>query len=65
MDCKECKERFRADKVIEDWCQENSFELGHSVDAMSQAEMKAFVRSTTSAAPPAASSTGRTSASST
>ena len=43
MDCKECKERFRADKVIEDWCQENSFELGHSVDAMSQAEMKAFV----------------------
>ena len=43
MDCKECKERFRADKVIEDWCQENSFELGHSVDALSQAEMKAFV----------------------
>ena len=43
MDCKECKERFRADKVIEDWCQENSFDLGHSVDAMSQAEMKAFV----------------------
>ena len=43
MDCKECKERFRADKVIEDWCQENSFELGHSVDAMSQAEMKAFI----------------------
>ena len=43
MDCKEGKERFRADKVIEDWCQENSFELGHSVDAMSQAEMKAFV----------------------
>ena len=43
MDCKECKERFRADKVIEDWCQEHDFELGHSVDAMSQAEMKAFV----------------------
>ena len=43
MDCKECKERFRADKVIEDWCQENSFELGRSVDAMSQSEMKAFV----------------------
>ena len=43
MDCKECKERFRADKVIEDWCQENSFDLGRSVDAMSQAEMKAFV----------------------
>ena len=43
MDCKECKERFRADKVIEDWCQENHFELGKPVDAMSQAEMKAFV----------------------
>ena len=43
MDCKECKERFRADKVIEDWCQENGFELGRSVDAMSQSEMKAFV----------------------
>ena len=24
MDCKECKERFRADKVIEDWCAENN-----------------------------------------
>ena len=43
MDCKECKERFRADKVIEDWCQENHFELGHSVDAMTQAQMKEFV----------------------
>ncbi len=43
MDCKECKERFRADKVIEDWCHENNFELGKAVDAMSQAEMKEFV----------------------
>ena len=43
MDCKECKERFRADKVIEDWCQENHFDLGKSVDALSQAEMKAFI----------------------
>ena len=43
MDCKECKERFRADKVIEDWCAENNFELGKAVDAMSQSEMKAFV----------------------
>ena len=43
MDCKECKERFRADKVIEDWCQANGFDLGKSVDALSQAEMKAFV----------------------
>ena len=43
MDCKECHERFRADKVIEDWCQENNFGLGHSVDAMTQAQMKEFV----------------------
>ena len=43
MDCKECKERFRADKVIEDWCKENNFDLGHSVDAMSQDEMVAFI----------------------
>ena len=43
MDCRECHERFRADKLIEDWCQENGVELEHSVDAMSQAEMKAFI----------------------
>ncbi len=43
MDCKECHERFRADKVIEDWCQENGFQLGRSVDAMSQQEMKSFI----------------------
>ena len=43
MDCKECKERFRADKVIEDWCQENNFELPKPVDAFSNEEMKAFV----------------------
>ncbi len=43
MDCKECKERFRADKVIEDWCAENKYDLGKAVDAMSQGEMKEFV----------------------
>ena len=43
MDCKECKERFRADKVIEEWCQDNSFDLGKSVDALSQSEMKDFI----------------------
>ena len=43
MDCKECKERFRADKLIEDWCNENNFDLGKSVDALSQAEMKEFI----------------------
>ena len=43
MDCKECKERFRADKVIEDWCGAHDFALGHSVDAMGQTEMKDFI----------------------
>ena len=43
MDCKECKERFRADKVIEDWCAAEGFDLGKAVDALSQAEMKQFV----------------------
>ncbi len=43
MDCKECKERFRADKVIEDWCQANSFALPKPIDAFSQEEMAAFV----------------------
>ena len=26
MDCRECNERFRADKVIEDWCAETGFD---------------------------------------
>ena len=43
MDCRECHERFRADKIIEDWCAETGFELGTSADAMSQEEMKAFI----------------------
>ena len=43
MDCKECKERFRADKLIEDWCAENSVELPKPIDAFSQDEMAAFI----------------------
>ena len=43
MDCRECHERFRADKLIEDWCAENSFTLPKPIDAFSQAEMKEFV----------------------
>ncbi len=43
MDCRECHERFRADKLIEDWCAENSFELPKPIDAFSQEEMKNFV----------------------
>ena len=35
MDCKECHERFRADKLIEDYCAENGITLEESVDAWS------------------------------
>jgi len=43
MDCKECKERFRADKIIEDFCAETGFELAKPIDAFTHAEMKEFV----------------------
>ena len=43
MDCKECKERFRADKIIEDFAQEHEIELESSVDGWSQEKMKAFI----------------------
>ena len=43
MDCRECKERFRADKLIEDWCAENGYTLEKPIDAFSQQEMKDFV----------------------
>ena len=43
MDCRECHERFRAYKVIEDWCAETGFTLPKPIDAFTQAEMKDFV----------------------
>ena len=43
MDCRECHERFRADKLIEDWCAENEFTLPKPIDAFTQDEMKEFV----------------------
>ena len=43
MDCRECHERFRADKLIEDWCEANGFSLEKPIDAFTQAEMKDFV----------------------
>ena len=43
MDCRECHERFRADKLIEDFCAEQGIELEKSPDAMSQEEMKQFI----------------------
>ena len=43
MDCRECHERFRADKLIEDWVSETGFALSKPIDAMTHAEMKEFV----------------------
>ena len=41
MDCKECKERFRADKLIEDFMQEKGEE--QVVDGWSNEQMKAYI----------------------
>ena len=43
MDCRECKERFRADKLIEDWTAANGVTLEKPIDAFSQQEMKDFI----------------------
>ncbi len=43
MDCRECHERFRADKVIEDFAIEQGLELGKPIDAFSQQEMKDYI----------------------
>ena len=44
MDCKECKERFRADKLIEDFCSENNIKLDSSVDGWSNDQMMDFIK---------------------
>jgi glycyl-tRNA synthetase len=43
MDCKACNERFRADKVIEDYTAEKGIAVEGSVDAWSHEEMKNFI----------------------
>ena len=43
MDCKGCHERFRADKLIEDFMAENNMTIEGSVDAWSNDEMKKFI----------------------
>ncbi len=43
MDCRECHERFRADKLIEDWAAESGYTLEKPIDSFTNAEMKAFV----------------------
>ena len=44
MDCKECHERFRADKIIEDFAAENNIKLETSVDGWSHEEMENFIK---------------------
>ena len=44
MDCRECHERFRADKLIEDFCADNGIALeNNSCDGWPQEQMKAFI----------------------
>ena len=43
IDCKECHERFRADKLIEDYMQENGITIEGSVDAWSKNDMANYL----------------------
>ncbi len=43
MDCRECHERFRADKIIEDYVANEGITLESSVDGWSQQQMKDFI----------------------
>ncbi|MDF2908910.1 MAG: glycyl-tRNA synthetase [Herbinix sp.] len=43
MDCRECNERFRADKLIEDYNMEKGIEVEGAVDAWSQEDMKKYI----------------------
>ena len=43
MDCKECHERFRADKLIEDYVKDQGITLDSSIDGWSFEEMKKFI----------------------
>ena len=66
MDCKACKERFRADKLIEDFCQGEDITLPKPIDGCQPAGNGRLHRGKAdSPAPPAASMILPTSASST
>ena len=43
MDCKDCHERFRADKIIEDYMDDNGITIEGSVDAWSNEEMSNYI----------------------
>ena len=44
MDCKECHERHRADKLIEDFAAENGLTLESSVDGWSHEKMQDYIK---------------------
>ena len=44
MDCKECHERFRADKMIEDYAAEKGIALDGAVDGWSHEKMTDFIK---------------------
>ena len=44
MDCKECHERFRADKMIEDYAQEKGIALDGAVDGWTHEKMMGFIK---------------------
>ncbi|HHX12192.1 MAG TPA: glycine--tRNA ligase, partial [Clostridiales bacterium] len=43
MDCKECHERFRADKIIEDYTNEKGITVDGAVDSWPHEEMKKYI----------------------
>ena len=43
IDCKECKQRWRADKLIEDFAHDNNIELKGSVDGWTHEEMMKWI----------------------
>ena len=51
MDCKACHERFRADKIIEDFAAEKGIKLESSVDGWSHEEMEKFITDNNVACP--------------
>ncbi len=51
MDCKECHERFRADKVIDDWAHDNGVTLESSVDGWDADKMMNFIKENSIACP--------------
>ena len=51
MDCKECHERFRADKLIEDYAQEKGITFDTAVDAWSQEDMMKYIKENNIACP--------------